>query len=92
MRAIHRLSAVFVKLYPQDKYCDGAGLWLNVRKDNTRSWFFRYTHHNKRREMGLGSVTRLSLKEARELARYYSDILKEVNDPIVFREQTFLKQ
>ncbi|WP_254475350.1 site-specific integrase [Bartonella sp. B1098] len=92
MRAIHRLSAAFVKASPQGKYCDGAGLWLNVRKDNTHSWFFRYTHHNKRREMGLGSVTRLSLKEARELARYYSDILKEGNDPIVFREQTVLKQ
>ncbi|WP_375682442.1 MULTISPECIES: tyrosine-type recombinase/integrase [unclassified Bartonella] len=92
MRAIHRLSASFVKTSPQGKYCDGAGLWLNVRKDNTRSWFFRYTHHNKRREMGLGPVTKLSLKEARELTRYYSDILKEGNDPIVFREQTILKQ
>ncbi|MBX4336388.1 tyrosine-type recombinase/integrase [Bartonella raoultii] len=92
MRAIHKLSAAFVKAFPQGKYCDGAGLWLNVRKDNTRSWFFRYTHHNKRREMGLGPVTRLSLKEARELARYYSDILKEGNDPIIFREQTVLKQ
>ncbi|WP_208437611.1 tyrosine-type recombinase/integrase [Bartonella taylorii] len=92
MRAIHRLSASFVKSSPQGKYCDGAGLWLNVRKDNTRSWFFRYTHHNKRREMGLGPVARLSLKEARELVRYYSDILKEGNDPIVFREQTILKQ
>nr|WP_330169571.1 integrase arm-type DNA-binding domain-containing protein [Bartonella grahamii] len=89
---MHRLSASFVKRSPQGKYCDGAGLGLNVRKDNTRSWFFRYTHHNKRREMGLGSVTKLSLKEARELARYYSDILKEGNDPIVFREQTVLKQ
>ncbi|WP_375667827.1 MULTISPECIES: tyrosine-type recombinase/integrase [unclassified Bartonella] len=92
MRAIHRLSALLVKSSPQGKYCDGAGLWLNVRKDNTRSWFFRYTHHNKRREMGLGPVTKLSLKEARELSRYYSDILKEGNDPIVFREQTILKQ
>ncbi|WP_375654027.1 tyrosine-type recombinase/integrase [Bartonella sp. OD88NMGDW] len=92
MRAIHRLSASFVKTSSQGKYCDGAGLWLNVRKDNTRSWFFRYTHHNKRREMGLGPVTKLSLKEARELARHYSDILKEGNDPIVFREQTILKQ
>ncbi|WP_375652122.1 tyrosine-type recombinase/integrase [Bartonella sp. LB28NMGDW] len=92
MRAIHRLSALLVKSSPQGKYCDGAGLWLNVRKDNTRSWFFRYTHHNKRREMGLGPVTKLSLKEARELTRYYSDILKEGNDPIVFREQTILKQ
>lgn len=92
MRGIHRLSALLVKSASQGKYCDGAGLWLNVRKDNTRSWFFRYTHHNKRREMGLGSVTRLSLKEARELARHYSNILKEGNDPIVFREQNILKQ
>ncbi|WP_102830750.1 tyrosine-type recombinase/integrase [Bartonella bovis] len=92
MRAIHRLSASFVKVSPQGKYCDGGGLWLNVRKDNTRSWFFRYTYRNKRREMGLGSVTKISLKEARELAKHYSDILKSGNDPIVFREQSILKQ
>ncbi|ENN91163.1 phage integrase [Bartonella bovis 91-4] len=92
MRAIHRLSASFVKVSPQGKYCDGGGLWLNVRKDNTRSWFFRYTYRNKRREMGLGSVTKISLKEARELVKHYSDILKSGNDPIVFREQSILKQ
>ncbi|WP_019219866.1 tyrosine-type recombinase/integrase [Bartonella florencae] len=92
MRAIHRLSALLVKSASQGKYCDGAGLWLNVRKDNTRSWFFRYTYHNKRREMGLGPVAQLSLKEARELAKHYSTILREGNDPIVYREQTVLKQ
>ncbi|AQX19634.1 tyrosine-type recombinase/integrase [Bartonella sp. WD16.2] len=92
MRAIHRLTASFVKTSPQGKYCDGAGLWLNVRKDNTRGWFFRYTYRNKRREMGLGPVTKTSLKEARELAKHYSDILKGGNDPIVFREQSILKQ
>ncbi|ATP11917.1 integrase [Bartonella henselae] len=92
MRGIHRLSALLVKSASQGKYCDGAGLWLNVRKDNTRSWFFRYTYHNKRREMGLGPVAQLSLKEARELAKHYSAILREGNDPIVFREQTVLKQ
>ncbi|UJM32680.1 integrase arm-type DNA-binding domain-containing protein [Bartonella henselae] len=92
MRGIHQLSALLVKSASQGKYCDGAGLWLNVRKDNTRSWFFRYTYHNKRREMGLGPVAQLSLKEARELAKHYSAILREGNDPIVFREQTVLKQ
>ncbi len=42
--------------------------------------------------MGLGSVTKISLKEARELAKHYSDILKSGNDPIVFREQSILRQ
>lgn len=42
--------------------------------------------------MGVGFVTKISLKEARELAKHYSDILKSGNDPIAFREQSILKQ
>lgn len=41
--------------------------------------------------MERGSVTKLFLKEMREFTRRYSNILKEGNDPIVFREQTILK-
>ncbi len=52
---------------------------------------FGYTHHNKHRERGLVSLAKLSLKEARELARHYSDILKKGNDPIVSRDTNHLK-
>ncbi len=50
------------------KVNDGAGLTLHKHKDGSAQWIYRYTIHGRRREMGLGALRHVSLKQAREHA------------------------
>jgi len=68
MRALNKLSAAQVKNAAPGKHSDGGGLWLHKRPDGGAQWFLRVTIHGRRREMGLGSLTYVSLKEARGTA------------------------
>jgi integrase len=68
-------------------YGDGSGLYLQISKYGTRSWVFRYTLHGRRREMGIGPINTLSLKEARERARAARQLLLDGIDPIEARKQ-----
>ncbi len=63
-RGLNKLSALAVKNAPAGKYADGGGLWLHKRDDGGAQWVLRITIHGRRREMGLGSVSVVSLKEA----------------------------
>jgi len=47
---------------------DGAGLYLQVRDAEHRSWIYRYRMGGKARWMGLGSLPAIGLAEAREAA------------------------
>lgn len=67
-RPLYKLTAVAVKNAPPGKYSDGGGLWLHKREDGGAQWILRVNVHGRRREMGLGSVSEVSLKEAREAA------------------------
>jgi integrase len=87
MRALNRLSAVAVKKLASGKYPDGGGLWLLKREDGGGHWFLRYTIHGRRREMGLGSITRVSLKEAREKAEKWRAVERAGKDPITVRNR-----
>jgi hypothetical protein len=62
-RPLHKLSAAFVKAAARGKYSDGGGLWLNKRRNGGSQWFLRVTVHGRRREMGLGSASEVSLKD-----------------------------
>ena len=68
MVALNRLGAVFVKSAPVGEHCDGGGLWLIKREDGGGQWVLRVTVHRRRREMGLGSLSEVSLKDARAAA------------------------
>ena len=37
---------------------DGGGLYLEVKKRGTKSWIYRYKIFDKRRDMGLGPVSK----------------------------------
>ncbi|WP_375668104.1 MULTISPECIES: tyrosine-type recombinase/integrase, partial [unclassified Bartonella] len=50
-------------------------------------WLYRYTIHGRRREMGLGALRDVSLKQARELATGWRAVLREGRDPIKEREK-----
>ncbi len=60
------------------RYCDGDGLWFQVRKPDAnrkkpvrepaRSWLFRFAWEGKQQAMGLGPYPDVGLKDAREAA------------------------
>jgi len=49
-------------------YADGGGLYLQVSENGGRSWIFRFKQNGRARDMGLGSLTSVSLATAREMA------------------------
>ncbi len=85
--SLHKLSAAFVKSASVGKHSDGGGLWLHVRDNGGAQWFLRVTVHGRRREMGLGSVRDVSLKDAREAAAKWRTLAKQGVDPIKAREK-----
>jgi len=81
-----KLSALFVKSAPPGKHEDGNGLRLVKREDGAGQWVLRYTIHGRRREMGLGGIASLSLKDARELASEFRTLVIRGIDPIEHRQ------
>jgi len=59
--AANNLTALKIEsLADTGRYADGSGLYLNISKDGTKSWLYRYQLKGKRRWMGLGSYHRKS--------------------------------
>ena len=82
-----RLKAVSVNSkFKPGYHSDGGGLYLQVQKSGAKSWIFCYMHAGKSREMGLGRVADVSLKEAREKASKARNQLREGVDPIIARD------
>ncbi|WP_426111318.1 tyrosine-type recombinase/integrase [Massilia sp. PWRC2] len=83
---VKKLSAILVaKLSSPGYYGDGDGLWLQIATGGSKSWVFRFTLAGKRREMGLGGLSAVSLAIARERASQCRLLLSEGRDPIVER-------
>jgi len=87
MRATNRLTALQIKNAAAGKYADGGGLWLHRRVDGGGQWFLRVTIHGRRREMGLGSLDHVGLKEARQEAEKWRTVVRQGKDPIKERER-----
>lgn len=87
MAALHRLTSVGIKKLGVGKYADGGGLWLHKRNDGGAQWVLRVTVHGRRREMGLGRLTDVSLKDARSAAEIWRAFVREGKDPIKERER-----
>jgi integrase len=72
------------------RFNDGGGLYLQVTSPSARSWLFRYRSHGHlsrngkplTREMGLGSLSVVSLHEARECAAKHRQALRNGVDPL----------
>lgn len=86
-RSLNKLSAMAVKNAPVGKHSDGGGLWLYKREDGGGQWVLRVTVHGRRREMGLGSLSDVSLKEARDAAEKWRAVQRSSLDPIKERER-----
>jgi len=63
-------------------YGDGAGLYLQVRGPDKRSWLYRFKLHGRAHLMGLGAVDDVSLAEARDAAGAARKLVRQGVSPI----------
>jgi integrase len=86
---LHRLTQADLRRTAPGLYADGGNLYLQVtvNGDNVnRSWIFRFAINGKRREMGLGAVHTIGLKDARAKAAELRKLVHEGRDPIAERD------
>ena len=77
------LTSAFVRNVSRaGRYCDGHGLYLDVRPTGSRGWVQRLTIRGRRTELGLGGFPLVSLKEAREKAFANRKLAREGGDPL----------
>ncbi len=86
-RQIGRLTALAVsRAKAAGMYADGGGLYLQVTAAGARTWIFRYTLQGRTRDMGLGSLSAVSLAEARTRALEARRLKSAGIDPIGARD------
>lgn len=68
-------------------YGDGNGLWLNVRREGSKSWSYRFMLNGRARYLGLGPIHAVSLAEARQRAREARQVILDGRDPIEERRR-----
>ena len=78
-----KLTQSFVKtVTTPGSYHDERGLTLRVATAGHKSWVFRYQRNKRRRDIGLGSYPKVSLKAARLAADTYRLELSQGIDPL----------
>ncbi|WP_428333760.1 tyrosine-type recombinase/integrase [Novosphingobium sp.] len=83
-----RLSATFVKAdKAPGRYADGDGLYLVVAPSGSKSWVCRVQKEGKRRDIGLGSVKKVSLAQARDRSGKVRTQVEAGLDPILERKK-----
>lgn len=63
------------------RIADGNGLFLEVDANGARRWVLRVVANGRRRDLGLGGVSYVSLKEARDEARRLRAVARAGGDP-----------
>jgi integrase len=85
-RTVNKLTATKVQnANAAGMYPDGGGLYLQVSSEGAKSWILRYSLRGKAREMGLGSLRKVGLVEARGKAADCHRLLDGHVDPIEHR-------
>jgi integrase len=83
------LTALRVRrLTKPGRYGDGDGLYLAISPNGAKSWVFMWKRGGIRKAVGRGSVSTVSLAEARELAAGDRKIVREGGDPPKARART----
>jgi hypothetical protein len=84
-----KLTATAVKAAVKEpgRYGDGEGLFLEVRKPDTGSWIVRVQKDGRRRDIGLGSLSKVWLALARERAAAVRTQMEMGLDPLMERER-----
>jgi integrase len=87
-QTVNQLTANKVqKVKAPGMYADGAGLYLQVTGSAAKSWILRYSLRGAAREMGLGSLRKVSLADARRKVAECHKLLDDHIDPIKHRSQ-----
>ncbi len=83
-----KLTATAVKAATKPgRYGDGDGLFLNVDRRGGRSWIVRIQKDGRRRDIGLGGASKVSLKLARERAGIVRAQVESGVDPVAERRK-----
>ncbi len=81
-----KLTAVAVKAATKPgRYADGDGLQLLVKESGAASWLLRIQADGKRRDVGLGSLANVTLKDARAKADELRRLYRKGVDPLAER-------
>ena len=86
------LTAKEVNSSSSDKLWVSPCLYRIRNKTDTFSWSFLYQVNGQRREMGLGSVTDVSLSEARAMVTKWRQVVSQGRDPIIVRNRERYEQ
>ena len=79
---MNKLSAIQVKeLSAPGCYADGKCLYVYIDGQGSKRSVLRIVVRGKRRDMGLGGASLVSLEEVRDLARQYRKIAREGGGP-----------
>ncbi len=82
------LSATAVRaLKEPGRYGDGSGLYLIVDDSGSKRWMLRTVVQGRRRDIGLGGLSVVSLAEAREEAATLRKIARQGGDPLAERRK-----
>src|SRR5687768_10124289 len=82
------LSAAMVRsVTDPGMYSDGNCLYLVVDESGAKRWILRTTVHGKRRDVGLGGLSVVSLAEARDKALKLRKVARDGGDPIAERRK-----
>jgi integrase len=78
-----RLTALSIRNIKEPGfYGDGNGLYLKVDASGARRWIQRIVINGKRRDVGLGAASLVSLAEAREAALEHRKVARGGGDPL----------
>jgi len=69
------------------RYADGNGLYLIVDPTGAKRWMLRTVVQGKRRDIGLGGISLVSLAEAREQAHSMRKLAREGGNPLLERHR-----
>lgn len=82
-----KLSATSVANAKDGLHSDGHGLYLKVNKvKGTKAWVYRFQLNKNRREMGMGSASLITLKDARDQLLELRKSVRNGVDPIELRK------
>ncbi len=66
---------------------DGNGLYIRIRPNGSKKWYFSYKLYGQLKKVFLGAYPDLSLEVAREITREYRGLLAQDIDPITYKEE-----
>lgn len=83
----NKLSVNRVKALGKGAHGDGGGLWLIKDHSQGGRWVYRFRLHGRNRSMGLGSIRKITLADARKRRNECEALLSEGVDPQAERER-----